>query len=127
MSTKRKPVFLRAMTLVILISCVVPGAFPAKSSPRVVHVFVALADNQHQGIVPVTVALGNGSDPARKTCIGERLLELSLTSKPATIGDCSPVVAAQKTRFWSDAFSRARRKMFFSSRMLMKEVKSDRL
>lgn len=65
MSTKRKPVFLRAMTLVILISCVVPGAFPAKSSPRVVHVFVALADNQHEGIVPVTAALANGSDPAR--------------------------------------------------------------
>jgi hypothetical protein len=37
----------------------------AESSPRVVHVFVALADNQHQGIVPVPAALGNGSDPQR--------------------------------------------------------------
>jgi hypothetical protein len=37
----------------------------AKPSPRVVHVFVALADNQHQGIVPVPSALGNGSDPRR--------------------------------------------------------------
>jgi hypothetical protein len=36
-----------------------------QASPRVVHVFVALADNQHQGIVPVPAALGNGSDPAR--------------------------------------------------------------
>ena len=34
-------------------------------SPRVVHVFVALADNQHQGIVPVPPALGNGGDPQR--------------------------------------------------------------
>lgn len=37
----------------------------AESSPRVVHVFVALADNQHQGIVPVPPVLGNGSDPRR--------------------------------------------------------------
>jgi hypothetical protein len=36
-----------------------------RASPRVVHVFVALADNQHQGIVPVPAALGNGSDAAR--------------------------------------------------------------
>jgi hypothetical protein len=37
----------------------------AKSSPRIVHVFVALADNQHQGIIPVPPALGNGKDPQR--------------------------------------------------------------
>lgn len=30
---------------------------------RTVHVFVALADNQHQGIVPVARILGNGDDP----------------------------------------------------------------
>jgi hypothetical protein len=30
---------------------------------RTVHVFVALADNQHQGIVPVPPRLGNGLDP----------------------------------------------------------------
>jgi hypothetical protein len=32
-------------------------------APRTVHVFVALADNQHQGIVPVPARLGNGDDP----------------------------------------------------------------
>ena len=32
---------------------------------RTVHVFVALADNQHQGIVPVAAVLGNGEDPGR--------------------------------------------------------------
>jgi hypothetical protein len=37
----------------------------AGSAPRVVHVFVALADNQHQGIVPVPAPLGDGSDPQR--------------------------------------------------------------
>lgn len=30
---------------------------------KVVHVFVALCDNKHQGIVPVPEALGNGQDP----------------------------------------------------------------
>lgn len=34
------------------------------SSPRTVHVFVALADNENQGIVPVPPRLGNGLDPA---------------------------------------------------------------
>ena len=29
----------------------------------VVHVFVALADNEHQGIVPVSASLGNGDNP----------------------------------------------------------------
>ena len=35
----------------------------AQETPRVAHVFVALADNQNQGIVPVPPRLGNGSDP----------------------------------------------------------------
>jgi len=37
----------------------------AQAPPRVVHVFVALADNKYQGIVPVPAALGNGDDPGR--------------------------------------------------------------
>src|SRR5438552_773277 len=32
----------------------------AQSQPRTVHVFVALADNKNQGIVPVAAILGNG-------------------------------------------------------------------
>lgn len=35
-----------------------------KRDYRIVHVFVALCDNTHQGIVPVPAALGNGQDPA---------------------------------------------------------------
>jgi hypothetical protein len=31
---------------------------------RTIHVFVALADNQHQGIIPVPARLGNGEDAA---------------------------------------------------------------
>ncbi len=48
----------------------VPGqTWPQTPRPRhprdykVVHVFVALCDNRHQGIVPVPVSLGNGQDP----------------------------------------------------------------
>jgi hypothetical protein len=35
----------------------------AQTSPRTIHVFVALADNVNQGIVPVARILGNGEDP----------------------------------------------------------------
>jgi hypothetical protein len=40
-------------------------AWSQNPPPRTVHVFVALADNQHQGIVPVPARLGNGDDPER--------------------------------------------------------------
>jgi len=40
------------------------GPAGAQTRPRVIHVFVALADNQNQGIVPVPARLGNGNDPA---------------------------------------------------------------
>ena len=36
-----------------------------EAKPRTIHVFVALADNQHQGIVPVAATLGNGEDAER--------------------------------------------------------------
>lgn len=35
----------------------------AQNSIRTIHVFVALADNKNQGIVPVAAKLGNGEDP----------------------------------------------------------------
>ena len=37
----------------------------AEAEPRLVHVIVALADNAHQGIVPVPEVLGNGDDPGK--------------------------------------------------------------
>jgi hypothetical protein len=45
--------------------CAATGAlaWSQDRAPRTVHVFVALADNQHQGIVPVPARLGNGDDP----------------------------------------------------------------
>jgi len=57
------------MQLRLLLTCAVWlfGAVDvhAQERARVVHVFVALADNAHQGIVPVPAPLGNGDDPGR--------------------------------------------------------------
>lgn len=36
-----------------------------RNSATVIHVFVALCDNEHQGIVPVAPSLGNGDDPLK--------------------------------------------------------------
>jgi hypothetical protein len=55
--------FFRAF-LMALLSSALPCLSLAQTSPRVVHVFVALADNQHQGIVPVPARLGDGDAPA---------------------------------------------------------------
>src|SRR5260370_25058630 len=53
----------------LILACVplcLPFSFAsAQTKARVVHVFVALADNEHQGIIPVPAALGNGEDPSR--------------------------------------------------------------
>lgn len=61
----RQPVALRVGAFALLAAFLLASAREIQASQRVVHVFVALADNQHQGIVPVPAALGNGSDPAR--------------------------------------------------------------
>ena len=45
---------------------------PAPRSFKVVHVFVALCDNRHQGIVPVRAELGNGQDPRTNLYWGAR-------------------------------------------------------
>lgn len=54
--------FIRCLTGVLVIS--IPTIVCA-AQPRVAHVFVALADNTYQGIVPIPAALGNGDDPAK--------------------------------------------------------------
>jgi hypothetical protein len=52
----------RVRMLSTMLVFVVPSA-AAIPAVRVVHVFVALADNQHQGIVPVPAKLGNRDVP----------------------------------------------------------------
>jgi hypothetical protein len=55
-----------AATVFLFTALMVGGArVSAQERARGVHVFVALADNAHQGIVPVSAALGNGDDPGR--------------------------------------------------------------
>src|SRR5438094_1800558 len=62
---KQQPIVMRliALLLVSVFSLAAPSV--SRASFRVVHVFVVLADNQHQGIIPVPPALGNGRDPQR--------------------------------------------------------------
>lgn len=57
---------MRVLQLLCAISFIffAPGFGSAQKKPRVVHVFVALADNAHQGIIPVSPTLGNGEDAA---------------------------------------------------------------
>lgn len=61
-----KRMALRPIYFLALLGLNLLGIFRvSNAAPRVVHVFVALADNQHQGIIPVPAALGNGNDPQR--------------------------------------------------------------
>ncbi len=52
---------MKRIFLLVLISIGIALSLSAK--PRVVHVMVALCDNQNQGIVPVPKSIGNGQDP----------------------------------------------------------------
>ncbi|MEW6411252.1 MAG: hypothetical protein AB1483_02130 [Candidatus Zixiibacteriota bacterium] len=47
------------LTLCVIVTTRISGA----DTCRTVHVFVALADNDHQGIIPVPAKLGDGEDP----------------------------------------------------------------
>ena len=51
------------VAVLILVVFFSSSAAPQNQAVRSVHVFVALADNEHQGIVPVPSRLGNGLDP----------------------------------------------------------------
>jgi len=50
--------------LALLFCVAAPSLSSAQTPVRVVHIFVSLADNQHQGIVPVPARLGDGDAPA---------------------------------------------------------------
>jgi hypothetical protein len=52
-------------SVVVLWSCAARPQEPSPEKVRSVHVFVALADNRSQGIIPVAAVLGNGEDAAR--------------------------------------------------------------
>lgn len=54
-----------------LICCLSQTIALAQDTPRTIHVFVALCDNEHQGIVLVPATLGNGDDPGNNLYWGE--------------------------------------------------------
>ena len=56
---------MRRVAAIALVCIVSAAVWAQESGLRTVHVFVALADNQHQGIVPVAAVLGNGEDSER--------------------------------------------------------------
>ena len=60
----------------LLIACLLSALFSSDISAsfpkRTIHLFVALADNAAQGIVPVPAAIGNGQDGARNLYWGAR-------------------------------------------------------
>jgi hypothetical protein len=56
---------LRRIAFFLTVFLFISTCVSAQTSSRYVRVFVALADNEHQGIVPVPVALGNGEDAGR--------------------------------------------------------------
>jgi len=51
------------LRLIVLLALGFAPALMAQGPHRTIHVFVALADNKNQGIVPVAAILGNGDDP----------------------------------------------------------------
>ena len=64
MPLRWKPLLLRLAGFASL-GFLLSVANATQAAPRIVHVFVALADNQNQGIIPVPAVLGNGRDPQR--------------------------------------------------------------
>ncbi len=54
---------LRAMPLAVALLLLGAASCARAAGVKVVHVTVALCDNEHQGIVEVPAALGNGQDP----------------------------------------------------------------
>lgn len=51
-----------SVLILLTLQSLFPPALP--DNARAIHVFVALCDNVHQGIVPVPVSIGNGQDPS---------------------------------------------------------------
>ncbi len=82
------------LALIFLVSSLSPALTAER---RTVHVFVALADNQNQGIVPVPARLGNGFDPANNLYWGAEagVKTFFRHSSDWTLLNCEPNVNAR--------------------------------
>jgi len=87
------PAALKRVFLLVLLGAATP--LPAQGAPRTIHVFVALADNQSQGIVPVAPRLGNGDDPERNLYWGSAFGVKTYFARSA---DWKLLVAGEKPR-----------------------------
>lgn len=56
------PLKTKTLLFFILIISLFTFTFP-ENKPKIIHVYVSLCDNVHQGIIPVAESLGNGEDP----------------------------------------------------------------
>jgi hypothetical protein len=64
---------MRLVLLAAVAAALALSAPPARAAPPpLAHVFVALCDNDHQGIVPVRAQLGDGDDPVHNLYWGAR-------------------------------------------------------
>lgn len=110
--------YFRLIIIWFLLCCLTIVPAFAQGSPRIVRVFVALADNQNQGIVPVPAKLGNGEDPEHNLYWGAaygvktffarsadwRLLACRQTPKPEVLERCAFQHRAQNTYLIADAY-----------------------
>lgn len=104
--------------LSVLVCGTVTPLFAQETKVRAIHVFVALADNQHQGIVPVPAKLGNGDDPQNNLYWGSAYgvktffshspewerIGCNKTPKPAILERCIFVHTAGKVYLIADAY-----------------------
>ena len=86
---------LSRVLVLLFLSAMLTASLRAQSAVRTVHVFVALADNKNQGIVPVAASLGNGDDPARNLYWGSAFGVRTYFARSA---DWQLVAAGQKPR-----------------------------
>lgn len=73
--------FAERIAQLILFSALLGGSVSRPEHVRTIHVFVALCDNEHQGIVPVPKELGKGDDPAHNLYWGARFGVKTFLSK----------------------------------------------
>jgi hypothetical protein len=92
------------------------------NNARVIHVLVALCDNEFQGIVPVLAHLGNGEDTAKNLYWGA-MYGVKSYSANRQIGRKLPQSRSRKKMFWKGLSSNTKPKTFILWRMLIAEVK----
>src|SRR5262249_4055416 len=66
-----------------------------RTSNKLIHVLVALCDNEHQGIAPVPARIGNGDDPANNLYWGARFGVKTVFKRA---GDWKLIVEARNLR-----------------------------